>query len=203
MATPSAKSANLESESTHAQLTRQWLERVVVGLGLCPFAAQPLLENRVRIKVYSGTTELALLEMLHEELDLLDQQPATAIETTLLVIPNMLNDFDNYNQFLDRVDALLETFCWDGRYQVASFHPQYCFAGVAPQAAENLTNRAPYALLHLIREDSIAAALENVERPEEIPVRNIAQVNALSTNEQRRLFPWLFSADKPTTESPD
>lgn len=203
MTTSSAKSANPELERTQVQLTRQWLEQVVVGLGLCPFAAQPMLEDRVRIKVYPDTTELALLEMLHEELGLLDQEAAHVLETTLLVIPNMLTTFDEYNQFLDRVDALLETFCWNGKYQVASFHPQYCFAGVAADAAENLTNRAPYAILHLIREDSLAAALENFDRPEEIPVRNIERVNALSTSEQRRLFPWLFSTDTSATKSSD
>lgn len=188
-----AESAKPEPDNKHVLLTRQWLEQVVVGLGLCPFAAQPLLEERVRIKVYSGTAELELLETLHEELTLLDEQTTAALETTLLLIPNMLTNFADYNQFLDRVDALLDTFCWHGKYQVASFHPQYCFADAAPGAAENLTNRAPYAILHLIREDSLTNALENFERPEEIPSRNIERVKTLSTDEKQRLFPWIFS----------
>ncbi|NOX92498.1 MAG: DUF1415 domain-containing protein [Gammaproteobacteria bacterium] len=174
------------------QLTRQWLEQVVIGLGLCPFAAQPLLENRVRIHVCDSTTELHLLETLHAELDWLDQHPDTELETTLLVLPNMLADFADYNQFLDQVDALLDEFSWHGKYQVASFHPQYCFAGVAPEAAENLTNRAPYPILHLIREDSLAVALAHVERPEEIPAQNIRRVNSLRMDEKYRLFPWIF-----------
>ncbi len=186
-------STNAELNAIQTQLTRQWLEQVVIGLGFCPFAAQPLLENRVRIQICDSTTELHLLETLHAELDGLDQQSATELETTLLVVPNMLTNFADYNQFLDQADALLDAFSWYGKYQVASFHPQYCFAGVALEAAENLTNRAPYPILHLIREDSLAAVLAHVERPEEIPARNIRRVNSLRTDEKHRLFPWIFS----------
>ncbi len=185
-------STSSEQHATHMQLTRQWLEQVVIGLELCPFAAQPLLENRVRIQVCDSTTEWQLLEALHAELDRLDQHPATELETTLLVLPDMLADFADYNQFLDQVDALLDEFSWYGKYQVASFHPQYCFAGVAPEAAENLTNRAPYPIFHLIREDSLAAVLANVERPEDIPAQNILRVNSLRMDEKHRLFPWVF-----------
>ncbi len=186
-------STNPEPNATQIQLTRQWLEQVVIGLGLCPFAAQPLLENRVRIQICDSTTEGHLLETLHAELDWLDQQSAAELETTLLVLSGMLADFADYNQFLNRVDALLAAFSWQGKYQVASFHPQYCFAGVVPEAAENLTNRAPYPILHLIREDSLSAALARTDRPEDIPAQNIRRVNALRTEEVRRLFPWLFS----------
>jgi len=182
----------LSASADAAQLTRQWLEQVVVGLGLCPFAAKPLLEEQVRIQVCDCASELDLLEVLHEELSLLDEQPATDIETTLLVMPNMLADFADYNQFLNHVDALLEQFGWEGEYQVASFHPQYCFADVQPDAAENLTNRAPFPILHLIREQSIAKALAHVEHPEEIPAQNIRRVSALSAEERQALFPWLF-----------
>jgi len=187
-------STNSELNATQVQLTRQWLEQVVIGLGLCPFAAQPLLENRVRIQVCDSTTELQLLETLYAELDWLDQQPDTELETTLLVSPNMLTNFADYNQFLDQVDTLLDEFSWHGKYQVASFHPQYCFANVAPEAAENLTNRSPYPTLHLIREASLTAALTHIERPEEIPAQNIRRVNSLHSDEKRRLFPWVFSA---------
>ncbi len=181
-----------------ALLTRQWLEQVVIGLGLCPFAARPTLENRVRIQVCVDDTELDLLESLHEELMLLENQQATALETTLLVIPNMLNDFGHYNQFLDRADALLAQLGWDGKYQIASFHPQYRFADVAPNAAENLTNRAPFPILHLIREDSLTKALAQVEHPENIPLQNIRRMNALNNDEKRTLFPWLFTTRHST-----
>lgn len=184
-----------------AQLTRQWLEQVVIGLGLCPFAAQPTLENRVHIQVCHCTTDFDLLKTLHAALTLLDEQSAETVETTLLVIPSMLGDFDDYNQFLDQVDALLAQFGWEGKYQVASFHPQYRFADVTADAAENLTNRAPFPILHLIREDSLAEALANVARPEDIPEHNIRRMNALSAAQKQKLFPWLFAAgNRPSTD---
>lgn len=173
-------------------LTQQWLEQVVIGLGLCPFASKPTLEKRVRIQVCDCETEFNLLKTLHSELSLLDQQPTETLETTLLVIPHMLADFEDYNQFLDQVDSLLGQFGWEGKYQVASFHPQYRFADVAEEAAENLTNRAPFPTLHLIREQSLEAVLTQVERPEEIPARNIVRMNELTTEEKSRYFPWLF-----------
>jgi len=175
------------------QLTRQWLEQVVVGLGLCPFAAQPLNEGRVRIQHCQARDELALLHSLHEELHRLDQTPASQLETTLLVIPHLLADFRGFNAFLDKVDALLTEFSWQGIYQVASFHPQYCFAGTAPGDAGNLTNRAPFPLLHLIREDSLTTVLADVQHPEEIPQRNIQRMNTLNESQLRKLFPWLFN----------
>ena len=171
---------------------QQWLEQVVIGLNLCPFAAKPNRNNQIRIQVCDSDTELGLLEMLQAELVLLDEKPVSELETTLLVIPNMLHEFDDYNQFLNLVDALLDEFEWAGEYQVASFHPQYCFAGVAPESAENLTNRSPYPLLHIIREASIEAALEHYENPEAIPLRNIERMGALSEEEKRRLFGYLF-----------
>ena len=171
---------------------QQWLEQVVIGLNLCPFAAKPNRNKQIRIQVCDSDTELGLLEMLQAELTSLDENPASELETTLLVIPNMLHEFDDYNQFLDLVDALLDEFEWAGEYQVASFHPQYCFAGVAPDSPENLTNRSPYPLLHIIREASIEAALEHYDDPEGIPERNIEKMHALSEDEKRRLFGYLY-----------
>lgn len=190
------ESMKTKSEASQIKAVEQWLEQVVIGLNLCPFASKPYREKQVRIQVCEADTELALLETLQDELRLIDEnpptEPGTGIETTLLVIPNLLQRFDDYNQFLDLVDALLEEFSWTEEYQIASFHPQYCFAGVAPESPENLTNRSPYPLLHIIREASIAAALEHYTDPEGIPERNIEKMKALSEDEKRRLFGYLF-----------
>lgn len=177
-----------------AQLTRQWLEQVVIGLNLCPFATKPAMENRVRIQVCNARSESDLLEALHQELILLEQQPADTVETTLLVVPEMLADFADYNQFLDKVDLLLDHFNWDEKYQVASFHPGYRFAGTAENDAENLTNQAPYPLLHIIREASLTSALQHFSAPEEIPARNIKRMTELTASEKRQLFPWLYDS---------
>lgn len=170
---------------------RDWLERVVIGLNLCPFAAQPYRAGKVRFKISGARTEEGLLEDLHGELARMDREPAVELETTLLIVPQVFADFDAYNQFLELVDALLEEFGWEGCYQVATFHPDYRFAGTASDDAGNLTNRSPYPILHLIREASIEQALEQVDDPAAIPARNIETVESLTSEQRRHLFPEL------------
>jgi len=167
---------------------RAWLENVVVGLNLCPFAARPLREQRVRICVSSAREEVELLTELQLELARLSETPASALETTIIAIPEMLADFTDYNDFLDRVDDLLIEFEWDGEYQVASFHPYYQFADTQPDDAENLTNRSPYPLLHLLREDSVEAAVNSHPDPERIPHDNIDRMRTLDSERRRQLF---------------
>ena len=198
------------TKASQIKEVERWLEDVVIGLNLCPFAAKPFGNGKIRIEVFEDDTEAGLLEMLQSELTLMDDRPIekpptdeqptegteTGIETTLIVIPNMLHEFDAYNQFLDLVDALLDTFSWTGQYQIASFHPQYCFAGTAPDSPENLTNRSPYPLLHIIREASIETALQHYANPENIPDHNIEKMKALSAADKRRLFPHLLPSWK-------
>ncbi|MBD1577958.1 MULTISPECIES: DUF1415 domain-containing protein [Vibrio] len=171
----------------------QWLIDVVIGLNLCPFAAKPQRNEQIRIFVSDAKVEEALLEDVFQEFTRLVQTPVSQLETTLVVIPNMLSDFDDYNFFLDWIDALVKQEQWEGTFQVATFHPDYCFAGAHPDDAENLTNRAPYPVLHLIREDSMAKAVKHYPNPEAIPDTNIARVESLSEQEKQQLFPHLFS----------
>lgn len=158
---------------------RRWLERAVIGLNLCPFAKAVYGKQQVRIVVSDASTERALLEQLGEELALLRDTPPDAIDTTLLVHPQVLGDFLAYNDFLDEADALVETLELDGVLQVASFHPDYQFADSGPDDVENLTNRAPYPILHLLREASVDRAVEAYPEPDAIIKRNIATVRAL------------------------
>jgi hypothetical protein len=170
---------------------QQWLESVVVGLDLCPFAARPLRAGTLRIQVSEAATELELLTELQLELQRLEDASQDQLETTLLVLPNMLSDFTEYNDFLDAVDELLEKFEWAGDYQVASFHPQYQFAGTEPDDAENLTNRSPYPLLHLLRESSVETALENYPDADQIPQNNIHTMQQLESSKRLKLFGYL------------
>ena len=158
---------------------RRWLERAVIGLNLCPFAKAVYVKDQVRIVVSDASTERALLEELGEELALLRDTPADEIDTTLLVHPQVLGDFLDYNDFLGDADALVEAMDLDGVLQVASFHPQYQFAGSEPDDADNLTNRAPYPILHLLREASIDRAVAAYPDPDAIIERNIATVREL------------------------
>ncbi|MDX1302141.1 DUF1415 domain-containing protein [Photobacterium sp.] len=171
---------------------QQWLEDVVIGLNLCPFAAKPNRNKQIKIQVCEESSEEVLLEAIYQELMLLDQTPAVELETTLVVAPNLFEKFDDYNQFLDLVEGLLIQLRRDGVYQIASFHPDYCFYGAAPDDAENLTNRSPYPIFHLIREESMENVLRHYPDPEAIPERNIACVQNLTVEQKRKLFPYLI-----------
>ena len=160
---------------------RRWLERAVIGLNLCPFAKAVYARNQVRIVVSDASTERALLEQLGEEMALLRDTPAGQVDTTLLVHPQVLGDFLDFNDFLDDADALVEALDLDGVLQVASFHPHYQFAGTEPDDAVNLTNHAPYPILHLLREDSVDRAVAAYPEPDSIIERNVAAMQELGS----------------------
>lgn len=171
---------------------QRWLRDVVVGLNLCPFAQRPMRAGQIRFAISAARDDEALMAALLEEMRLLDSTPAEALETTLLIVPRHLQDFADYNQFLDLAEWLIERHDYTGIYQLASFHPDYRFAGTHPQDAENLTNRAPYPILHLLREASIEKVLEKYPDPESIPENNIRRVERLSDEQKRALFPYLL-----------
>lgn len=167
---------------------RRWLERAVIGLNLCPFAKAAYVKQRAHIVVSAATTPERLLEDLGRELeDLRDTDPAQR-ETTLIVHPQVLADFYDYNDFLDTADAALEALELDGVIQVASFHPDYQFDGTAPGDPENNSNRSPWPLLHLLREASVEQAIENFPDIDSVPDRNIATLRALGNDGWRRLW---------------
>ena len=161
--------------------TRCWLERVVIAHNLCPFARRPFEADLVRYAISPACRKEELLAELRDELDRLHDTPAARLETTLLIHPGVLNDFLDFNDFLDIADALIEDLGYADLFQIASFHPDYRFAGTQPEGAENYTNRSPYPMLHLIRQASLNAALEHYPSPETIPQRNIEKLNELGT----------------------
>ncbi|WP_260258380.1 DUF1415 domain-containing protein [Vibrio intestinalis] len=175
-----------------AKQVNQWLDDVVIGLNLCPFAAKPQRNNQIDIFVSQAETEDKLLEDIFNQLLRLDDTPVKELETTLVAVPNMLGDFWDYNMFIDWVEALIKQQNWQGIYQVATFHPDYCFADSQPDDADNLTNRAPFPIFHLIREESMEKVLKHYPNPEAIPDTNIARVQALTAEEKQALFPYLF-----------
>ncbi|MEH6629126.1 MAG: DUF1415 domain-containing protein [Motiliproteus sp.] len=165
---------------------RQWVESLVVDMNLCPFAKRELVKNRVRFIVAEATTEEQLLMVLQAELERMTTDPG--IETTLLIHPKVLQDFFDYNQFLDYADVLLQQMELEGIYQIASFHPDYQFGGTNFDAAENYTNRSPYPVLHLLREESLARAIDYYPDVDEIPGRNIALMNRLGAAKLQALM---------------
>lgn len=162
--------------------TRLWLERIVIGLNLCPFAKAVYVKDQVRFVLSDATTPEALVEQLAEELVLLRDTPAKQIDTTLIVHPQVLTDFLDYNDFLDNADAAIEALDLQGILQVASFHPDYQFEGVAANDASNYTNRAPFPTLHLLREDSVARAVDVYPDPDVIVERNIQTLDRIGVD---------------------
>ena len=168
--------------------TQRWLERAVIGLNLCPFAKAVHVKGQVRFVLCEATEPDALRETLAAELLLLRDIPADEIDTTLIVHPHVLRTFLDYNDFLDEADALVAALDLEGVLQVASFHPQYQFAGTAPGDVGNFTNRSPYPTLHLLREDSVARAVEAFPDPEVIVERNVETLRTLGADGWRKLF---------------
>jgi uncharacterized protein len=159
--------------------TRRWLERAVIGLNLCPFAKAVHAKRQIRFALSDADLEDDLLEELAEELLRLRDTPADEIDTTLLVHPRVLTDFLDYNDFLDRVDALIEALDLDGTLQVASFHPQYLFADTDADDPGNCTNRAPYPTLHLLREASLDKSIAAYPDADVIVQRNLETMTKL------------------------
>jgi hypothetical protein len=160
-------------------LTVRWLERAVIGLNLCPFAKGVHVKGQIHYVVTAASTHSDLLEVLQYELNGLLAQESTARDTTLLIAPAAFPDFLDFNDFLPECDRLLRRMKLDGVFQIASFHPQFQFADAAPEDITNYTNRAPFPILHLLREDSIDRAVEAFPEPDAIFEKNMQTLQDL------------------------
>ncbi len=180
-------------EKTNLEKTNieQWLSNVVIGLNLCPFAAHPWNKNTVRIVVFPGSKEEVFQETFINELQLLCSTPKSTIETSLLATPNLFKNFFDFNFFLEHANTILKREGKKGEIQIASFHPDFQFTGVAAEDKQNLTNRAPYPIFHLIREDSLQEAIEHHPNTESIYKNNIERMQSLNEDEIKTLFPYL------------
>lgn len=181
-----SKSGDIVSDKQVVSAVRKWVETLVVGMNLCPFAKRELVKNRVRFVTTEATTEEQLLLDLQAELELLNADPA--IETTLLIHPDVLRDFYDFNDFLGFADSLLLEMKLEGIYQIASFHPDYQFGGTEPVDAENYTNRSPYPVLHLLREESLERVIADYPNVDDIPERNIELMNELGRDKLQALL---------------
>jgi uncharacterized protein len=159
--------------------TGKWLERAVIGLNLCPFAKGVHVKGQIRCVVSHAATDDALLDDLESELKFLTSVAPEDIDTTLLITPDTLKNFDDFTNFLDLVEVVLRTHGLVGVLQVASFHPRYVFADAEPDDIANYTNRSPYPMLHLLRETSLAKATAAFADAANIYERNIETMNAL------------------------
>ena len=168
--------------------TGLWLERAVIGLNLCPFAKSVFVKKQVRYALTAATTADELLAELEKELALLADTEAAQLDTTLLIHPQVMTDFLDYHFFLAEAEALLRNNAYDGVFQIASLHPQYEFAGSDPDDVANYTNRAPYPMLHLLRESSIDRAVAAFPDAADIFERNIETMEKLGHEGWRKLW---------------
>ena len=159
--------------------TRAWIEQAVIGLNLCPFAKAVYAKDQIRYAVSDAETTGVLRDDLAQELHALAQADPGVIDTTLLIHPNVLTEFDDYNTFLDVADATIKALDLGGVLQVATFHPGYRFAGTAPDDVTNNTNRSPYPMLHLLREASMDLAVAAFPEASLIYQRNIETMRRL------------------------
>ena len=167
---------------------RAWVEKAVIGLNLCPFAKGVYGKGQVRIVIDQSDNVHELTEQLRGQLLALADTPAAQVDTTLLVVPTLFEDFGQFNDYLDIAEALLDQLELVGELQIASFHPKYQFADTDPDDISNYTNRAPYPILHLLREDSLDEAVAQFPDASVIFERNIETVQRLGQAGWERLL---------------
>jgi hypothetical protein len=151
--------------------TINWVRDIIVKYNICPFAKKELESQTIHSMVVDGKDVTELLEQLNTEFIRLDRNPSIA--TTLLIIPDLSSSFDDFLDLIDYANDLLEMQSYEGTYQLAHMHPKYCFSDAPLQDPANYTNRSPYPILHIIREDAMARVLKMFPNPEQIPARNI------------------------------
>ena len=159
--------------------TRHWLEKAVIGMNLCPFAKAVYVKNQVRLVVSQARHADDLLEELDSELDRLVNTPAEQLDTTLLIHPTLFDDFLDFNDFMEIAEGVIDEHALDGIVQLASFHPKFQFDGTGLDDMGNYTNRAPFAMIHLLREESIARAVQSFPHAEAIFQENIRTLEKL------------------------
>ena len=172
-------SQSLSSDEQMLSLTVRWLERAVIGLNLCPFAKSVHVKGQIHYRLSHATQKQELLQVLQEELQALQATDPAVRDTTLLILPDCFPDFLDFNDFLQDADDVLYTLGLDGTLQIASFHPRFQFAGTTEDDITNFTNRAPFPVLHLIREASIARAVEAFPDAEMIYEKNMRTLEDL------------------------
>ncbi len=189
MSDPSAKTQLVIQQS------KAWLEQVVLAYELCPFARKPYDLEQIRLIATPSRSLSELLQLVAEECQLLVTTPSDEIETSLIILESALVDFRDYWSFVGEVENQIYTTGLEGILQVASFHPNYLFGGSTAKDPANFTNRSPFPMLHLLREDSLSAALAHHKAPEQIPERNIALMR------EKGIQHWqqLLSSIKQTT----
>ena len=183
-----------ELKPSRAEVERKtlgWVKDFVIGLNLCPFARPLVASDALRVTVCEATDDESVAVTLLDEIERIQKASEAEIATTLVVLTNALQRFDDYLAFLDGAQQLLEEMDLLGVLQLASFHPDYQFAGEPIEAASHFTNRAPFPMIHVLREDMLTRALETYPNPEQIPERNIQKLEDLGRERLQQMLTAL------------
>jgi len=172
--------------------TRLWIKNIVIGHNFCPFASKPFKENKIRYFVSLAEDEVSLIDDVISELLSLRKADPSVVETTILIVPVCFDAFDDYNQFIDLLDVILEKLAMEGEIQIATFHPDYCFADLSYDDVRNYTNRSLYPMFHFIREDSVASARAIHPDIDGIPEANMEKLESLGLNKIRKQIASCF-----------
>ena len=182
--------------TTHEKAIRQtkaWVEQVVIGLNLCPFASKPVNDNRV---AYIAAGDASMETHLQQLANCFKQLDSTFdIETSLLIFPESYTSFDEYLELLHLSNLLLDDLRYSGVYQLASFHPSYCFENSDENDAANFTNRSPYPMLHIIRESSVEKAVSGYKDIEQVPLRNVKTLRQLGYRKMLNTLQEILQAE--------
>jgi uncharacterized protein len=175
----------LENDTIIAQ-TKKWIVDVVVGCNFCPFAAREIKRGSIHYEVLQTATTETTLQTVVKIFNLLDSDET--IETVLIILPHAYDSFTNYLDMVDKAETLLEKESYEGIYQLASFHPQYLFAGSNNLDASNYTNRSPYPMLHFLREDSVSKAIDAHPNIDDVPEQNVYFAKEKGLEYMQKLF---------------
>ncbi|SDO11663.1 DUF1415 domain-containing protein [Vreelandella arcis] len=179
-----------DADKTVIAQTLNWVSRFIVAHDICPFAGREMARETVRVEVVRSKKIEVALEELMVEVHWLDEHPET--ETTLLVFPTLFKSFDHYLDFVELAESILVDQGYEGIYQLATFHPDYCFEDAEPA---NYTNRSPHAMVHLLREESVAQAIDHYGDTAAIPERNVAMLNAMGSEAVEHLWQRCCTVD--------
>ncbi|MBL7813447.1 MAG: DUF1415 domain-containing protein [Saprospiraceae bacterium] len=178
----------MKEQKQMIETTKLWLERFVIGLNLCPFAKHPFKNGKIRYVVFEGDDLEKLTETVLKEANELAETSPSVLETTLIILPEVLGEFEEYLEYLEMVEYIFAEVDFEGVIQVASFHPDYQFEDTEITDVENYTNRSPFPMLHLLREDSVTRAIEAYPEVGDIPEKNIQTMNDLGSTRVKQML---------------
>lgn len=180
------------SLKTNKQIIQEWMNEVIIGLNLCPFAKNPWENEGIRLQESSNTNEEKMLQDFLYELNFIQSHGPKEISTSLLIFPMYQQNFFKFNDFCGACEALIDDLNLDQIFQVVAFHPNFQFANLKPKDKANLVNSSPFPLIHILRSEELAQVIKNSNDGEKISFANEKRLKELSETDLKKFFPWKY-----------